>query len=286
LLTNFDGASGTLIAGAYDIAGTLQFNNAAITTNAASVVLDGTGAAAIVDQTGADALGNFAANAATGTFTIQNGLTFSLPDADQTGADALANFAANAATGTFTIQNGRTFSLPGAFTNAGTFVIGTRSALAVSGSFTQTSGGATTLSSGAVLTSSGGVTISSGSSLAGAGTINADVLNAGQMSIGDSTTTGVLTINGFFLQTASGTLTIKIGGFTTAGVDFDQLVVTSGHVDGTLNVTLINGYMPTTGDSIAVMTFESVTGIFAELGGDGGLFTAVYDPTDITLTAN
>jgi hypothetical protein len=252
-LINFDAGSGTLTGGAYNIAGTLRFNNADITTNAANVVLDGTGAAAIVDQTGADALANFAANAATGTFTIQNGLTF---------------------------------SLPGAFTNAGTFVIGTGNALAVNGTFTQTSGGATKLSSGAALTSFGGVTIAHGSSLSGAGTINADVLNAGEMSIGDSTTTGILTINGFFLQTASGTLTIKVGGFATAGADFDQLVVSSGHVDGTLNVTLINDYTPTTGDSIAVMTFDSLTGTFAELGGDGGLFTAAYDPMDVTLRAN
>jgi hypothetical protein len=351
-LTNFDSASGTLIGGAYNIAGTFRFNNADITTNAANVVLDGTGAAAIVDQTGADALGDLAVNAVTGNFTIQNGRnlasgnfsnngtltvkagttftvngwltnfdgasgtltggayniagTFQFNDAaiatnaasivldgtgaaaivDQTGADALANFAANAATGTFTIQNSLTFAVPGAFTNAGSFVIGTGSALAVSGTFTQTSGGTTNLSSGAVLTSSGGVSISSGSSFSGAGTINADVINAGQMSIGDSTTTGVLTINGFFLQTASGTLTIKIGGFTTAGADFDQLVVTSAHVGGTLNVTLINGYTPASGDSIAVMTFDSATGTFASLAGDGGLFTAAYDPIDVTLTAN
>jgi hypothetical protein len=250
--SNYDGA-GTLTGGAYYIAGTFRFNNADITTNAASVVLDGTGAAAIVDQTGADALANFAANAATGTFTIQNSLAL---------------------------------VLSGAFTNAGAMVIGTDSALTISGTITQTSGGTTNLSSGATLTSEGGVIISTGSTLAGAGTINANVTNAGQMSIGDSTTAGVLTINGFFLQTASGTLTIKVGGFTTAGTDFDQLVVASGHIDGTLNVALINGYTPATGDSIAVMTFDSVTGTFAELGGDGGLFTAGYDPMDVTLTAN
>jgi hypothetical protein len=51
-------------------------------------------------------------------------------------------------------------------------------------------------------------------------------------------------------------------------------------------VTLINGYTPTTGDSIAVMTFDSATGTFASLAGDGGLFSAAYDPMDVTLTAN
>jgi streptogramin lyase len=100
------------------------------------------------------------------------------------------------------------------------------------------------------------------------------------------TTTGILTINGFFFQTSSGTLTVKIGGFTSARTDFDQLVFTSGHLDGTLNVILINGYTSTTGDSIEVMMFDSATGTFAALGGDGGLFTATYDPMDVPLTAN
>jgi hypothetical protein len=158
--------------------------------------------------------------------------------------------------------------------------------LNVAASYIQMSGGTTKLSSGATLASAGGVLISSGSTLAGAGTINADVTNAGQVSIGDSSTTGILTINGFFLQTSSGTLTVKVGGFTTPGTDFDQLVFTSGHLDGTLNILLINGYTPTTGDSIIVMRFGSATGTFAALGGDGGLFTANYDPMDVTLTAN
>jgi hypothetical protein len=158
--------------------------------------------------------------------------------------------------------------------------------LDVAGTYIQTVGGTTNVGSGTALRSAGGVNLSSGSALAGAGTINADVINAGQMSIGDSTTTGVLTINGFFLQTASGTLTVKVGGVTTPGSDFDRLVFTSGHLGGTLIVTLMGGYTPVTGDAITVLTFDSATGAFAMLGGDGGLFTADYDPTDVTLRAS
>jgi hypothetical protein len=556
-LTNFDVGSGALTGGAYNIAGTFRFNNAAITTNAANIGLDGTGAAAIVDQTGTDALANLATNSATGNITIQNGRNLlssgALTNAGtltigagstftqsgtytqtgtlnilnggnanlQDGADSGALSDAGALTitpntaftesgafsqsgvldiqGTLNLNNGGASS--GAINNAGALVIGAGSTLTVSGPFTQTgtlsvqsiaivnlsgggsisgnlgiafdgtldlSGGSftladgttfagagvlqvsgatvsiagalsisqlrldsgnlngggvvmvttaftwaggtqsgsgltnlaatailalsgagtrtldqrtlslagttiwtdggnltlansatlvnqgtghfisqddsdkaitgsgsfinagtlskvgagtlsiasgidfttgstvnvqagtlnvaasyiqitagiTNLSSGATLTSAGGVILSTGSALAGAGTINADVTNAGEMSIGDSSTAGILTINGFFFQTSSGTLTVKIGGVATPGSDFDQLVFTSGHLGGTLNVTLINGYTPASGDSIMVMTFDLVTGTFAELAGDGGLFTAAYDPMDVTLTAN
>jgi hypothetical protein len=66
--------------------------------------------------------------------------------------------------------------------------------------------------------------------------------------------------------------------------------LSTGHtatLDGTLQVTLINGYTPTTGYSISIMTFDSETGMFAALTGDGSLFTANYDdPTDVKLVAN
>jgi hypothetical protein len=72
-LTNFSGT--TLTGGSYLVAGTLQFNGADIRTNAATIVLDGA-ASRIVDASNADALANFASNAAAGSFTIQNGRSF------------------------------------------------------------------------------------------------------------------------------------------------------------------------------------------------------------------
>jgi hypothetical protein len=102
-LTNFSG--GTLTGGTYLIGGTLRFNNAAIATNAATIVLDGA-ASAIVDQSS---------------------------------SDALAGFATNAAAGNFTIQNGRNFTTAGNFTNNGTLGVGAGDTLAVTGNYTQTS---------------------------------------------------------------------------------------------------------------------------------------------------
>jgi len=181
----------------------------------------------------------------------------------------------------------------GAFRNAGNVTIGAGSTLTVGGLYTQTSGMAETRTqttlNGGTLTATGLVDIQEDTTLAGMGTINGNVRNAGLLTIGDdSTTVGILTINGNFTQTSAGTLAVKIGGLTTTGSDFDQLVLSPGFqatLDGTLQVTLINGYTPTTDDSIMIMTFDSATGTFTHLTGDGPLFMDTYDPTDVTLIA-
>jgi hypothetical protein len=48
---------------------------------------------------------------------------------------------------------------------------------------------------------------------------------------------------------------------------------------------LIGGYTPVAGDSFPVLACNSETGTFA-LAGDGLLFSANYDPMDVTLVAN
>jgi formylmethanofuran dehydrogenase subunit C len=116
VLANFN--NGTLSGGTYNIAGTFKFPNAAITTNAATIVLDGTGAQ-IVNQTGVDALTNFATNAAAGSFTVQNGRNFTTA-----AAVAFSN------AGTLAIGAGSTFNVSGNLSNfagatltGGTYVI-------------------------------------------------------------------------------------------------------------------------------------------------------------------
>jgi hypothetical protein len=102
-LTNLSG--GTLSGGTYLIGGTLRFNNAAISTNAATIVLDGTGAAAIVDQFGNDALTNLAVN--NGSLSALNGRNFT----------TVGNFSNN---GTLTLGPASTFSMNGDYTEGGT----------------------------------------------------------------------------------------------------------------------------------------------------------------------
>ena len=97
-----------------------------------------------------------------------------------------------------------------------------------------------------------------------------------------------MTIAGNFTQTSAGSLNIAIGGMT-AGTQYDQLVVTgSAALDGTLNVSLINGFAPVAGNEFGFLTFNSLSGVFAtenlpSLGG-GLQFSLVTESNDLTLS--
>ena len=63
----------------------------------------------------------------------------------------------------------------------------------------------------------------------------------------------MLTITGDYTQTATGAFDIEIGGLI-AGDNFDQLVVNgAASLAGTLNVTLINAFVPEVGDSFLIL---------------------------------
>jgi hypothetical protein len=86
-------------------------------------------------------------------------------------------------------------------------------------------------------------------------------------------------VTGDFTQTAAGVLYVQIGGLN-AGVDYDQLAVAGrATLDGTLAVALVNGFVPSPGNTFTVMTFGSSAGTFALVT----MFTPVYDPNDLTL---
>ncbi len=126
------------------------------------------------------------------------------------------------------------------------------------GSFTQTAG-AVNLAGGSV---AGGTLLIQGGLLEGVGTVAANVDNFGVVSPGGDGAVGVLTINGNYTQEASGALDIDIGSATS----FDQLVVTgTASLGGTLNVNLLNGFMPSHGENFAIMMFASHAGNFASI---------------------
>jgi len=247
--TNFSG--GVLTGGTFDIAGTLRFPNAAITSNAATIILEGT-AAQIVDPTN---------------------------------HDALAGLVGNAFAGVLIIQYGRNFTAPGTFSNAGTLLVGEGSTFMVSGPYNQTAG-TTTLYRG-TLNANSGINIQQGSFLTGVGLLIGNVQNAGELMVGDSSDTGLLTIRGNYTQTATGILDLKLGG-TGPGIYFDQLNVTgTASLDGTLNIVLLDDFMANVGDSFQVLAFGTRTGDFATMNGldlgDGFYLDPVYDSTGLTL---
>ncbi len=127
--------------------------------------------------------------------------------------------------------------------------------------------------------------------LSGSGSINGSLVvnSGGTVSPGTSTTPGLLTITGNYTQNAGATLDLKLGGATTAGTDYDQLVVAgTASLGGTVSVTAINGFTPAAGASFDVLTFASSSGDFASQSGFlfGGVFLAeMFSSSSLDLEA-
>jgi hypothetical protein len=97
----------------------------------------------------------------------------------------------------------------------------------------------------------------------GTGTISGNLTNAGTVSPG--TSPGIITVDGDYTQESDGVLKIELGG-DAAGTGYDQLQVTgAASLDGTLNVSLINGLIPSKGDTFIIITSTSLTGAFSTL---------------------
>jgi len=176
--------------------------------------------------------------------------------------------------GHFSLLNGAMFISSGALENAGILEVGNGSLLALLGNLTQTAGG----------------------QISGDGSVEAFFVNDGLVNPGRPV--GVLTVGQDFVQTASGQVTIEIGG-TNAGTQYDQLNVRNTAVfEGALQITLLNGFLPRPGDQFRIVNYNSHTGAFAtiqgaDLGPDIILFpsyqndglTLVAMPPQITFTA-
>ncbi len=120
-----------------------------------------------------------------------------------------------------------------------------------------------------------------GGTLAGNGSLPANVVNASYVSPGSSA--GLLTINGNFTQMWSGTYIVEIGG-TTPVTEYDQLVssdtITLG---GEMDVTFINGFTPDIGDSFVVMLSDSLQNQFSAINGDLSSMAVSYTDTSIII---
>ena len=256
--TNF--SSSTLTGGKYMVSGTLGFDGANIVNNAANITLTG------------------------GTSQIIN---------DQNSANALANFATNTTTGSFSLLSGKlinTSVTSGNFSNAGKVTVGVGSGFQISAppqvtpTYTQTAG--TTTVDG-VLTATGGVTIQAGK-VFGKGTIASTVASSGSVTAGDSATkAGKLSLS-TYTQNSGGSLNVQIGGLTV-GTQYSQLAVANGvSLKGTLNIKVVNGFVPAMGNTFIILTGSALSGKFAHLNGltipTGGHFTVAYNPTNVTLT--
>jgi len=104
-----------------------------------------------------------------------------------------------------------------------------------------------------------------GGSLVGNGTVTVSqrVRNRGLVSPGHSA--GTITIVGNYVQEADGVLLMEIAG--TGPGQFDRLIVNNGMMNlaGTLDVDLINGFVPGWGQSFDLLDWQSLVGKFTTL---------------------
>jgi autotransporter-associated beta strand protein len=129
--------------------------------------------------------------------------------------------------------------------------------------------------------------VNHGGILAGIGTINANLTNNGSVSPGSAGTPGMLTVVGNYTQAQYATLMIQIAG-ASAG-QFSVLdVLGTANLSGRLDPVLLNGFIPTVGESFTFLNYGVVNGtlsIFTRNIDDEPLhWNVTYFPTFATLT--
>ncbi|HYV20007.1 MAG TPA: hypothetical protein VFC25_13365 [Verrucomicrobiae bacterium] len=169
-------------------------------------------------------------------------------------------------------------------TNAGTMKLQAGSTALSIGSFTQT-GGLLSVESPASLSSTNTLQIQGGT-LGGTGTITANV-NLTNAHLAPGTSPGSLAINGTLTETALTAMDVEIGGLTP-GSEHDRAVLSAAPtIAGTLNVSLVNGFVPADLNTFTILTFPSATGTFATVNTPilpGGLVWQIfYTPTTVFL---
>ncbi|MSP03304.1 MAG: Hint domain-containing protein [Acetobacteraceae bacterium] len=249
-------SGGTLTGGSYILTanGTAdaRFGLAAtgLVSNAATILLDGSLAAMFDNQTPAN--------------------------------DALLTFAANAAAGAFTIQNGNNFTAAGGFANAGGVQIGPSSAFTTAGTFTNTGsarlrGGTlaaavltnaldlngfglvspAVANTGTVRAAGGALTLSNGvTGTAGLVQIDAD----GSLSLGAASTAGTLAHNGGVLALGANAITVS-GDYTNAGFGSGNAFNRRANVSGSGQILAAGGVtarQTLSGDTGATTTGDAV----------------------------
>jgi outer membrane autotransporter protein len=227
-------------------------------------------------------------NTYTGPTTISVG-TLQLGDGGTTGS--LSPSSAITDNGNFTINRSNAVSQGIDFTS---------SPITGTGSFTQAGTGTTTLNAantytgnttinGGVLQVDGSIVsdtfVNPGGTLAGIGSIFANVINSGTVSPGDSP--GTLTIGDNYTQTSAGTLKIEIAGILPGQHDL-LAIGGSASLDGTLQVVRLNNFQPLGSDQVTILTTAGGrTGEFSTVLTEnfGALLRpeVIYEPNDVVL---
>jgi hypothetical protein len=288
-LTNLDPGTKTLTGGVYRVfgsfsnqsaTGTLQFNGADIVHNAADLTLGGAGT--IVDQSSNNGVRNFVDNTKAGTFTLL-GQSFTAPtDFANAGTLFISNFDPSQV---FSVAGGHSYIQTGGETSLGDSVMTAANVLIQGGIIHHggTINGNVNVSRGIIAPTGGGG--GGNVSLSGAGII---VIPGSYLIPGPDS----MTINGNLTLGADAHYSMVIRN-NTAG-EFDTMNVSgSTTFGGTLDVSLVNGFVPAAGDSFTVLTAgPPIIGAFSNAPNgsrfpttDGrGSFIATYSDNHLVLS--
>ncbi|HVZ93447.1 MAG TPA: hypothetical protein VG797_02950 [Phycisphaerales bacterium] len=193
----------------------------------------------------------------------------------------------NGATGVLNVEAGsggpRVMSIQ--LDNDGLFNVNAVASLSRGNSF-HTNSGVVQIQSGASLTVTGDTfTNEAGGVIKGHGVLNvASISLVNNGSIEPGLSIGGLDITGILNQGPSGALGIELAG--SAAGQFDQLRVSgAANLDGVINVSFLNDYVPAVGDTFLVLTFASRTGAFDGVvsANPGIAFDVIYNTTNATL---
>ena len=217
--------------------------------------------------------GNINGDSNAGVFNIQAGGLFDI-QTDSDFGNASGVVFNNAGTLRKSAATGLTNNSGFAFSNSGTVDIQNGT---LGFTYTQTAG-TTNLNGGNL---QGNLTLNGGT-LTGAGTITGNVSNSATISPGGASMAGTINITGSYTQNSGGALNIELGG--TAAGQFDVLAAGGGAtLNGTLNVSLINSFNPTSGNSFNAVTFASRSGVFSTANTTGTNVNPVYGGTVVSL---
>jgi hypothetical protein len=180
----------------------------------------------------------------------------------------------NASDGTLEATNSGNLSISSngatALANAGTIQAAASSNIATNSNITQTSG-STEIDGTLNLNSSSGTFNIQGGSLSGIGTILGHVSNAGHVHPGDAP--GTLSISGNYTQTSVGNFDLDLAGSPTSGLFGHLNVGGNASLAGTLNVNLLNNYLPVVNTTYDILDYGTgsgggtLSGQFATLNG-------------------
>jgi hypothetical protein len=189
--------------------------------------------------------------------------------------------------GTFQVNGGSTLQVNGSFSTSGTVNIGavgdtSASLFQVTGlhDYVQNSGITSLWSAHSTLAVAANQSVNiEGGLLQGFGTVQGNLINSGTVHPGDGP--GLLSVTGNYTQNAGGLLDIAIGG-RTAGSEYSVLSVSGlASLSGMLDVSLVNGFSPVTGDLFVILTSGGLSGEFTDSTIQLGniTFTVEYSPT-------